>query len=107
MVELLGKAKDCAQMDPSDTSEVIGEQMDAFVDIWYYSLNAAAKKGVNMSSLFDIVHAANMAKIDPSTGKCIKRADGKVMKPAGWKAPDVESEIRQPASASSGRMERS
>ena len=30
---------------------------------YYYSLNAAAKKGVNMSSVFNMVHAANMAKV--------------------------------------------
>lgn len=40
-----------------------------------------------------MVHAANMAKRDPSTGQFIKRADGKIIKPEGWKAPDVEGEI--------------
>lgn len=39
------------------------------VDIYYYSLNCAAKKGVNLSSIFGIVHAANMAKRDPATGQ--------------------------------------
>ena len=31
----------------------------------------------------------NFAKIDPETGKVIKRADGKVLKPEGWKAPEL------------------
>jgi predicted HAD superfamily Cof-like phosphohydrolase len=31
----------------------------------------------------------NFAKIDPTTGKVIKRADGKVLKPEGWKAPQL------------------
>jgi predicted HAD superfamily Cof-like phosphohydrolase len=30
-----------------------------------------------------------MAKVDPATGKVQKRADGKVLKPNGWKSPDV------------------
>lgn len=36
--------------------EEAADQADALVDIYYYSLNAACKKGVNLSSLFDIVH---------------------------------------------------
>ena len=59
-------------------------QADALVDVYYYSLNAAAKKGVNLSSIFSIVHAANMAKRDPATGQFLKREDGKIIKPKGW-----------------------
>ena len=43
--------------------------------------------------MFDIVHGANMAKRDPSTGKFLKRDDGKIIKPAGWQPPDVKAEI--------------
>ena len=68
-------------------------QADALVDIYYYSQNAACKKGMNLSSVFGLVHAANMAKRDPETGQFLKRADGKIIKPAGWTAPDVEGEI--------------
>jgi hypothetical protein len=63
---------------------VIAEQADALVDIYYYSLNCASKKGVNLSSIFGIVHAANMAKRDPATGQFLRRADGKIIKPEGW-----------------------
>lgn len=34
-----------------------------------------------------------MAKRDPATGKFIKREDGKIIKPVGWTAPDVNGEI--------------
>ena len=34
-----------------------------------------------------------MAKRDPETGKFLKREDGKIIKPKGWKAPDVEGEV--------------
>jgi len=71
----------------------IADQADALVDIEYYMLNCACKKGVNLSSLFGVVHAANMAKRDPVTGKFLKREDGKIIKPAGWQPPDIESEI--------------
>ena len=76
-----------------DDATLISEQADAFVDVYYYMLNAAAKKGVNVSAMFDIVHGANMAKRDPSTGKFLKRDDGKIIKPAGWQPPDVKAEI--------------
>ena len=80
---------------PSDFHK-IADQADALVDVYYYSLNAACKKGINLSAIFGIVHEANMAKRDPATGKFIKReSDGKIIKPAGWKPPDVEGEIQR------------
>ena len=79
----------------ADKLEQIAEQGDAFVDMWYYSLNAACKKGINLSSIFNLVHNANMAKRDPATGQFLKRADGKIIKPQGWTAPDVGAEIRR------------
>jgi len=81
------------QLADDDETTLIAEQGDAIVDVYYYMLNAAAKKGVNLSALFHIVHAANMAKRDPATGQFLKRDDGKIIKPAGWQPPDVKAEI--------------
>lgn len=75
--------------------EAIADQYDALVDSYYYSLNISAKHGANLSKIFNRVHEANMAKRDPETGKFIRReCDGKVMKPANWKAPDITGEIK-------------
>ena len=74
---------------------MIADQADALVDAYYYSLNAACKRGVNLSRVFTIVHAANMAKRDPVGGTFLRRADGKIIKPAGWQPPDVVAEIRR------------
>ena len=52
-------------------------------------------KGINLSSIVGRVHAANMAKRDPETGKFLKRADGKIIKPKGWTPPNVEAEIQR------------
>merc|ERR1719356_121620 len=97
MVEMIKKAKSCEKMNvsPNRSYELIAEQGDAFVDIWYYSLNAMAKKGVNLSKIFELVHGANMAKRDPQTGKFLKRDDGKIIKPKGWRAPNVSAEIKK------------
>jgi len=97
IVNMLKVAKNCPQMRTTNVAEVVAEQADALVDIWYYSLNCAAKKGINLSSVFDLVHAANMRKINPATGMCVKRADGKIEKPAGWCPPDITREMQRQA----------
>lgn len=43
---------------------------------------------IDLDAAFDAVHAANMAKLDKN-GEPILRSDGKVMKPPGWRAPDM------------------
>ena len=94
MEEALDTRDRCNNFKYESDTDLIGAQFDALVDSWYYSLNIAAKHGVNMSKIFDVVHAANMAKRDPTTGKFIRReSDGKVIKPAGWQAPNIEAEI--------------
>ena len=96
MTDIIANAKALPKM-PTGTEaermEQLAEQGDAFVDIWYYSLNAACKKGINLSAIFNLVHEANMAKRDPATGQFLKRADGKIIKPKGWKAPDIAAEM--------------
>ena len=37
----------------------------------------------------------NFAKIDSETGKVRKREDGKVLKPEGWKAPELAQFVNQ------------
>ena len=39
------------------------------------------------------VMKTNFAKINPETGKVIKREDGKVLKPKGWEAPKLKQFI--------------
>lgn len=76
--------------------EIIAAQVDALVDTWYYALNAFAKKSVDPSAVFDVVHSANMAKRDPTTGQFIRRKeDGKIIKPIGWTEPDIVQEIKR------------
>lgn len=78
---------------PTDKFDVIAEQADAAVDCWYYMLNAFCKTNTNLSRVFDVVHAANMAKKFPD-GTFHKRDDGKILKPEGWTPPDIVNEIQ-------------
>jgi predicted HAD superfamily Cof-like phosphohydrolase len=58
------------------------ELVDAMADLAYVVEGTAAVFGVHMPPIAAAVHAANMAK-DPNG------ADGKPVKPEGWKSPDI------------------
>lgn len=94
LIQLISDAKSLDKIEGDDI-KIIAEQVDALVDCYYYSLNATSKMNINMSSVFDIVHQANMDKRDKQSGKFLKREDGKIIKPEGWKAPDIEKEIKR------------
>jgi predicted HAD superfamily Cof-like phosphohydrolase len=93
MMECVNTRDRCNKFDYKTKNELLAAQYDAFVDSHYYSLNCAAKKGVNLDSIFKVVHDANMRKRDTKTGKFIRRDDGKIQKPEGWCEPDIIGEI--------------
>lgn len=69
---------------------------DGVVDLIYVLLGRLVSYGIDPRPIWNAVHAANMAKEGGAT-----RGDGKILKPAGWVAPDVAGLIeRQKASAS-------
>lgn len=63
---------------------------DGLADLIYVSIGAALEFGIPLGAVWAEVQRSNMAKVDPSTGKVRKRADGKVLKPEGWTPPDIE-----------------
>jgi hypothetical protein len=81
---------------PFDTSlpenEVIAAQVDAFVDVDYYNCNAAAKAGMNVDDIFNVVHEANMNKRFPD-GKFHRNSINKVVKPPNWQEGNVVSVV--------------
>jgi predicted HAD superfamily Cof-like phosphohydrolase len=97
MIEMINESRDLVidLSSMNDSDSICAEQGDALVDMYYYSLNAAAKKGIDLSKIFNHVHEANMNKRDKTTGKFIKRSDGKILKPDNWQAPDILSLIKQ------------
>lgn len=64
------------------------ELLDGLVDLVYVAVGFAVALGLPFDDAFREVHRANMAKVDPDTGKVTKDADGKVLKPANWTPPD-------------------
>jgi len=80
---------------PTDLVETAADQADALSDVVYYSYNAAGKTGINLDLVLSVVHQANMNKRDPVTGMFYRNKSGKVIKPAGWSAPDIRGLFRQ------------
>jgi predicted HAD superfamily Cof-like phosphohydrolase len=66
------------------------EQLDALIDILVVTIGAIRAGGMDGEGAWKEVMDTNFAKIDPETGKVRKREDGKVLKPEGWKAPELE-----------------
>lgn len=64
---------------------------DALSDLMYVVLGAYVSHGLQdlAEALFAEVHASNMSKLDES-GQVIYRSDGKVLKSALWRPPDLK-----------------
>lgn len=65
------------------------EQLDAMIDILVVTIGAALSRGWDVESAWHEVMRTNFAKVDPTTGKVIRREDGKILKPEGWKPPEL------------------
>ena len=65
------------------------EQLDALIDILVVTIGAVHSMGADAEGAWKEVMQTNFAKIDHATGKVRKREDGKVLKPLGWKGPEL------------------
>jgi len=71
------------------------ELLDGLCDTEVVCMGMAAMAGLPLDEGMDEVNASNLAKIDPTTGKCIKDAGGKIQKPEGWKKPDLAAVLER------------
>lgn len=99
MIAGLEKAKQKSlgmEYPKNDLEKVIG-QSDALVDAFYFLAGSFAEIGIKPQALFEIVQAANMAKLGPDGQPIIRESDGKIMKPEGWVPPEakLEEEIKR------------
>ncbi len=68
----------------------IVESADALADIVYVAYGAAITYGIDLDAVLEEVHCSNMTKLGDD-GKPIYREDGKVIKPAAFRPPDIRS----------------
>lgn len=66
---------------------------DGIADAIYVLIGTALEYGIPLESVWNAVQEANMNKKDPVTGLVIHNEYGKVIKPPGWKKPDIRAII--------------
>jgi len=69
------------------------EVADALGDIKYVVDGAALVYGIPLDDVSTEIHASNMSKLDPDTGKPLLREDGKILKGSAYFKPDIKKAI--------------
>lgn len=64
------------------------ERIDACFDMIWVIIAYMHSRGWDCENIWDEGAKSNLIKIDSATGKVLKRDDGKILKPEGWKPPD-------------------
>lgn len=71
--------------------ETLTHIADGGIDTIYVVLGMLNYLGIPVQEIWDEVQSTNMAKaVD---GKILRRADGKILKPEGWRPPDIKAII--------------
>jgi predicted HAD superfamily Cof-like phosphohydrolase len=69
--------------------------LDAMIDILVVTIGAIHSMGADAEGAWNEVMRSNFDKIDPETGRVVKREDGKVLKPPGWTAPWLDPYLNE------------
>ena len=69
------------------------ETLDALIDILVVTIGAIHSMGADAEGAWREVMQTNFAKIGED-GKVRKREDGKILKPLGWKAPELGQYVK-------------
>ena len=70
------------------------EQLDACFDMIWVIVGHMKARGWDCEASWDEGALSNLAKIYKTTGKVIRREDGKILKPEGWKPPNFEKFVK-------------
>lgn len=79
--------------DAIDAGDLV-EQVDALLDICYFAVGELVCLGAPINEAWDEVQRSNMAKRNPDGTVSKHPVTGKVIKPKGWKAPDLAKVLR-------------
>lgn len=72
--------------------EDVAEIADGLADLIWVAIGTAIRFGIDLPTVWEEVRKSNMAKFGPGSWK---RIDGKIMKPLGWKAPEILNIVRK------------
>lgn len=70
------------------------EICDACFDLIWVVVGYMHSRGWDCEEVWDEGAKSNLSKIDPVTGKVKRRADGKILKPDGWKPPNFKKFVK-------------
>ena len=70
------------------------EQIDACFDMMWVIIGYMKSRGWDCENIWDEGAKSNLSKIDPVSGKVIRREDGKILKPEGWKPPNFTKFVK-------------
>lgn len=70
---------------------------DGVLDTLVTTTGIGVSAALPLQAGWDEVYKTNVAKVDPETGYVKRRSDGKVLKPDGWKAPDLKRVLEEGA----------
>lgn len=73
------------EAEQNDDLENIAKELS---DIVYIAYGTAVSYGISLDKIFEEVHRSNMSKVNPD-GTITRRADGKILKPDTYTAPDL------------------
>jgi predicted HAD superfamily Cof-like phosphohydrolase len=76
--------EEISELTISIANRNLPEIADAIADAIYVLHGLAVSCGIHMDGVWNEVQASNMAKVGGAV-----RADGKILKPAGWQPPDI------------------
>lgn len=86
------------QRKNQSVDDVLVGQVDAYIDLLYFTYGSFVLMGVNPEPLFDIVHEANMGKLFPDGKPHYDEHTHKVLKPSDWEEhyapePKIKAEL--------------
>lgn len=83
-----------------EVTDPLVEQVDALIDLLYFTYGSFSLLGVDPTEVFSIVHEANMGKIFPDGTPHYHPVTHKVLKPDNWEAdfapePKIKAELER------------
>ena len=90
LIPVLERLANKGTWDSQDFVKDLAELADALADSIYVIHGTAVGFGIQLQPIWDSIQEANMKKFGGPV-----RGDGKILKPEGWKHPDVKKLIEE------------